>query len=98
MHGGDGAVGIDGEADEGGAALVERGAGFFGQQGEPLLIDKADDALEVGIEVDALGVGEDVYARACGGAAIVAADADVAVVAGIATLRFFRREKRDAAA
>ncbi len=62
VHGADLAVGEDGEADEGSALFVERRAGFFGDEGEPGGIDLAEDAAEVGIEVDAHGVGEDVDA------------------------------------
>ena len=55
-------VGEDGEADEGGALLVERRASLFGDEREPGDVDLAEDLAEIGVEVDAHGVGEDIDA------------------------------------
>ena len=62
VHGADASIGQDGEADQSLALLVERGTGLLGDEGEPRVVDLADDLFEVGIEVDAHGVGEDVDA------------------------------------
>lgn len=62
VHGGDDAVGLNGEADERLPFLVERRVTLFRNEGVPGGGDEAFEALEVGAEVDALGVGEDFHA------------------------------------
>ena len=64
VHGGDAAVGQDGEADEGLALLVKGRPGLFGDQWNPVALDVAEESSDVGAEVDALGVGEDLDAGA----------------------------------
>ena len=79
-HATDVAVREDGEADKGGALLVERRASLFGDEGQPGGVDLVEDAAEIGVEVDAHGVGEDVDA----GVHALMLDGDaVAVVAAL---------------
>ena len=85
VHGPDAAVGEDGEADEGFALLVEGGTGLLGDEGDPGAADVAEDAAEVGTEVDALSVGEDFDAgvdAAVGDGGVGAVVAALAAVAG----------------
>ncbi len=84
VHGSDASVGEDGESDLGDALLVEGWAGLLWDEGEPGVVDLADDLFEVGVEVDAHGVGEDVDAGVealvgggCVGAVVSAASATV---------------------
>ncbi len=80
VHGSDATVRKNSEADLRDALLVEWRPGFFGDEGDPGVIDFADDLLEVGVEVDAHGVGEDVDA----GFDAVVGDGDIGAV--VATL------------
>jgi hypothetical protein len=63
VHGGDMAVGADGEADEGLALLVERGTGLLGDEGDPVALDVSENSSDVGAEVNALHVGENLDSR-----------------------------------
>ena len=86
VHGGDAAVGEDGEADQSFALFVEGGTGLFGDEGVPVALDVLKNAANVGAEVDALGIGEDFGAgsHAAASAGLTASVTGAAVVAGCA--------------
>jgi hypothetical protein len=86
VHGGDAAVGQDGEADEGFALLVEGWTGFFRDERVPVALDVLKDAANIRAKVDALGVGEDFGAgsHAAASAGLSTGVTGAAVVAGCA--------------